>query len=101
MTSAERKDLKLFNKGRVRRIAEGSGTTTNEVNRLTTQFEAVQKMTASLASGGMAGRIKAAREMAKSGGAGGFGGIGGLPGMSTKGSSATPSIKSKFKQRKK
>jgi hypothetical protein len=55
-------------------------------------------MTATLASGGMAGRIKAAREMAKSGG---VAGLGGMPGMSMKGSSATPSIKSKFKQRKK
>ena len=35
MTAAERKDLKLFNKARVRRIAAGSGTTTTEVNRLT------------------------------------------------------------------
>jgi signal recognition particle subunit SRP54 len=101
MTAAERKDLKLFNKSRVRRIATGSGTTPNEVNRLTTQFEAVQKMTASLASGGMAGRIKAARDMAKSGGMPGLGGMAGLPGLSTKGSSATQSIKSKFKQRKK
>ena len=101
MTAAERKDLKLFNKSRVRRIATGSGTTPNEVNRLTTQFEAVQKMTASLASGGMAGSIKAARDMAKSGGMPGLGGMAGLPGLSTKGSSATQSIKSKFKQRKK
>jgi len=101
MTAAERKDLKLFNKSRVRRIAAGSGTTPNEVNRLTTQFEAVQKMTASLASGGMAGRIKAARDMAKSGGMPGLGGMAGLPGLGAKGSSATQSIKSKFKQRKK
>ncbi|MDI9404102.1 MAG: hypothetical protein QM516_09540, partial [Limnohabitans sp.] len=80
----------------------GSGTTPNEVNRLVTQFEAVQKMTANLASGGMAGRIKAAREMASSGGMPGMGGgMGGFPGLSMKGSSATPSIKSKFKQRKK
>jgi signal recognition particle subunit SRP54 len=79
MTADERKDLKLFNKSRVRRIATGSGTTPNEVNRLTTQFEA-------------------AREMSKSGG---MPGLGALPGMSMKGSSATPSIKSKFKQRKK
>ena len=50
MTSAERKNTKLFNKSRVRRIATGSGTTANEVNRLTTQFEMVQKMTASLSA---------------------------------------------------
>jgi signal recognition particle subunit SRP54 len=104
MTAEERKNLKLFNKGRARRIATGSGTTPNEVNRLVTQFETVQKMTASLASGGMGDRIKAAKEMAKSGGMPGMAGMpgmGGFPGFSLKGSSATQSIKSKFKQRKK
>jgi signal recognition particle subunit SRP54 len=60
MTKEERKNIKVLNKGRVRRVAEGSGTTANEVNRLTTQFEMVQKMTASLASGGMASRMQAA-----------------------------------------
>jgi hypothetical protein len=58
-------------------------------------------MTASLASGGMGDRIKAAKEMAKSGGMPGMPGMGGFPGFSLKGSSATQSIKSKFKQRKK
>ena len=88
----------------MRRIAQGSGTTPNEVNRLTTQFEMVQKMTASLASGGMAGRMQAAREMAKSGGMPGIPGMPGmpaLPGLGSKGSSATVSPKAKFKQRKK
>ncbi|MFM7135045.1 MAG: signal recognition particle protein [Planctomycetota bacterium] len=98
MTPDERRDLKLFNKSRVRRIATGSGTNPTEVNRLTTQFEAVQKMTAQFASGGMAGRIDAARQMAKSGG---MPGLGGMPGVSFKGSTATQSIKSKFKERKK
>ncbi|MCE2884493.1 MAG: signal recognition particle protein [Planctomycetaceae bacterium] len=101
MTAGERRDLKLFNKGRVRRIATGSGTTPNEVNRLVTQFETVQKMTASLASGGMADRIKAAKAMSQSGGMPGLPGMPGFPGMSMKGSSATQSIKAKFKQRKK
>jgi signal recognition particle subunit SRP54 len=95
MNAAERRNIKLFNKSRVRRIAEGSGTTTAEVNRLTSQFEMVQKMTASLASGGMANRMQAAKEMAKAGG------MPALPGMNFKGSSATVSPKSKFKQRKK
>ena len=109
MTAEERRNLKLFNKSRARRIAAGSGTTANEVNRLTTQFEMVQKMTAQLASGGMAGRMKAAAEMAKSGGMPGMPGMAGMPrlpgmgfnGLNLKGSSATQSIKSKFKQRKK
>ena len=82
----------------MRRIAEGSGTTPAEVNRLTSQFEMVQKMTASLASGGMAGRMQAAKQMADSGG---MPGMPALPGMSFKGTSATASPKAKFKQRKK
>jgi hypothetical protein len=49
----------------------------------------------------MGDRIKAAKEMAKSGGMPGMPGMGGFPGFSLKGSSATQSIKSKFKQRKK
>jgi signal recognition particle subunit SRP54 len=98
MTKEERKNIKVLNKGRVRRVAEGSGTTANEVNRLTTQFEMVQKMTASLASGGMASRMQAAKQMAS---AGGMPGMPAMPGMSFKGSSATVSPKAKFKQRKK
>ncbi|MEY3026488.1 MAG: Signal recognition particle protein [Planctomycetota bacterium] len=98
MTAEERKNIKLFNKARVRRIAEGSGTTTTEVNKLTSQFEMVQKMTASLASGGMASRMQAAKQMAA---AGGMPGMPRMPGMSFKGSSATVSPKSKFKKRKK
>jgi signal recognition particle subunit SRP54 len=98
MTKEERKNIKVLNKSRVRRVAEGSGTTANEVNRLTTQFEMVQKMTASLASGGMASRMQAAKQMAS---AGGMPGMPAMPGMSFKGSSATVSPKAKFKQRKK
>ncbi|MEY5031348.1 MAG: Signal recognition particle protein [Planctomycetota bacterium] len=98
MTKEERKNIKVLNKSRVRRVAEGSGTTANEVNRLTTQFEMVQKMTASLASGGMASRMQAAKQMAA---AGGMPGMPAMPGMSFKGSSATVSPKAKFKQRKK
>jgi signal recognition particle subunit SRP54 len=100
MTAAERKNVKLLNKSRVRRIATGSGTTTVEINRLTTQFEMVQKMSMQLASGSMGDRIKAARQMG-AGGMPGMPGMAGAPGMNMKGSSATPSMKSKFKQRKK
>jgi signal recognition particle subunit SRP54 len=100
MTAAERKNVKLLNKSRVRRIAAGSGTTTVGINRLTTQFEMVQKMSMQLASGSMGDRIKAARQMG-AGGMPGMPGMAGAPGMNMKGSSATPSMKSKFKQRKK
>jgi signal recognition particle subunit SRP54 len=103
MNKDERRNIKVLNKSRVRRIAEGSGTTSAEVNRLTSQFEMVQKMTASMASGsmasgGMAARMQAAKQMAAGGG---MPGMPRLPGMSFKGTSATVSPKSKFKQRKK
>ncbi len=96
MTAAERKNVKLLNKSRIRRVAAGSGTTTVEINRLTNQFEMVQKLSMQLATGSMGDRMKAARQMG-----GGMPGMGGAPGMSLKGSSATQSIKSKFKQRRK
>ena len=100
MTTAERANVKLISKGRAKRIATGSGTTANEVTRLTSQFEQMQKMTAAMASGGFAGKLEAAQRMSQGGGMPGMGGGGG-GGMSLKGSSATPSIKAKFKERKK
>jgi len=43
MTSAERKNPKLFNGSRRRRIAEGSGTSVQEVNRLLKQHKEMSK----------------------------------------------------------
>ncbi|MSR42121.1 MAG: signal recognition particle protein [Phycisphaerales bacterium] len=97
MTPSERKNVKILSKSRIKRIAQGSGTSTNEVSRLTTQFEQMQKMTAAMASGGFAGKLAAAQQMSQGGGMPGMGG----GGLSLKGSTATPSVKSKFKERKK
>ncbi|MEE2895086.1 MAG: signal recognition particle protein [Planctomycetota bacterium] len=91
MTPRERDEIKLLDKSRARRIAAGSGTQPNEVNRLTKQFDAVQKMTQQMSGLGMKGRMAAARQL----------GAGGMPGMSTKGSTKTRSVKSGYKQRKK
>ena len=44
MTKAEREKPSLINPKRKRRIAAGSGTTVEEVNRLLRQFEAMQKL---------------------------------------------------------
>ncbi|OPL10543.1 MAG: signal recognition particle [Firmicutes bacterium ML8_F2] len=44
MTSAEREDPSILNSRRRRRIAEGSGTTVQDVNRLLNQFSQMQKM---------------------------------------------------------
>ncbi|UOF89231.1 signal recognition particle protein [Fodinisporobacter ferrooxydans] len=44
MTSKERQEPKVIDASRKRRIAKGSGTTVQEVNRLLKQFEDMQKM---------------------------------------------------------
>ncbi|HET6518636.1 MAG TPA: signal recognition particle protein, partial [Geminicoccaceae bacterium] len=44
MTRAERRNVKLLNASRRRRIAAGSGTTVQEVNRLVKQFQDMQTM---------------------------------------------------------
>lgn len=98
MTPGEREDVKLLGKNRNRRIARGSGTQPNEVNRLVKQFEMVQKMTQQVSGMGMKGKIGAAREMARGGG---LPGMGGMPGLGTKGTTKTQSLKTGYKQRKK
>ena len=103
MTPQERDDISVINKSRVKRIASGSGTNANDVTRLKSQFEMVQKMTrqmSQMSGGGAMGRIKAARELAKAG-PGMMPGLKGLPRLGGKGSTATQSVKSQFKQRKK
>ena len=52
MTQGERRDPALINGNRRRRIAAGSGTTVQDVNRLLTQFEQMKKMMRGLAQGG-------------------------------------------------
>lgn len=52
MTPAEREDPALINGSRRKRIAEGSGTTVQDVNRLLKQFEESKKMMKMLSGGG-------------------------------------------------
>jgi signal recognition particle subunit SRP54 len=56
MTPAERTDPTLLNGSRKKRIAEGSGTNIQEVNRLIKQFEDMRKMMKAF-SGGNAGKM--------------------------------------------
>ena len=51
MTQAERRDPSLINGSRRLRIANGSGTSTSEVNAMLKQFKQVQQMMKSMASG--------------------------------------------------
>jgi signal recognition particle subunit SRP54 len=52
MTVAERRDPKLINGSRRRRIAMGSGTSPSEVNQLLNQFFEMQKLMRRMATGG-------------------------------------------------
>ena len=97
MTRRERENIKLLNKSRVKRIARGSGTSQGEVNKLTRQFEMLQKMTKQI---GIGGRIKAIREMSGADPSM-IPGAGTMPGLARRGSTKTTSLKKRFKQRKK
>jgi signal recognition particle subunit SRP54 len=100
MTPQERDDIALLNKSRVKRVSTGSGTSAAEVNRLTKQFEMIQKMTRQMSGLGPMGKIKAMRELSRMD-SNMIPGMKGVPGFSTKGSTKTESIKTRFKQRKK
>jgi signal recognition particle subunit SRP54 len=52
MTARERKDHTIINGSRKKRIARGSGTTVQEVNRLIKQFLSARKMVKALTAGG-------------------------------------------------
>ena len=99
MTPQERDDVKSLNKPRVKRIAKGAGTTPAEVNKLTKQFEMIQKMTRQMAGLGPMGKLKAMKGM--TGGEGALAGLAGPGSMGTRGSTKTVSVKHRFKQRKK
>ena len=51
MTPGERRDPKIIDGSRRRRIAAGSGTTTQDVNGLLKQFAETQKMMKAFAQG--------------------------------------------------
>jgi signal recognition particle subunit SRP54 len=56
MTPEERREPQIMNGSRRLRVAQGSGTTTNEVNQLLKQFKDMQKMMRLLGRGGGKGR---------------------------------------------
>jgi len=98
MTKDERENIKTLNKSRTRRVARGSGTDPVEVNRLTKQFETIQKMTKQMSGMGGMDKAKAMKELSGSGA--GMPGLKGMPGLGGRGSTKTKSVKKKFKQRK-
>ena len=59
MTKAEKRDVRLLNASRRQRIAKGSGTTVQDINKFIKSFEMTQKMMKKMKSGkGMKNMMK-------------------------------------------
>ena len=97
MTKKEKTDIKLLGKGRIKRIAKGSGTNPSEVNRFVKQFEMMKKMSKQMAGGGLGAKMGAMKDLA-----GGMdpASMAGMSGMTGRGSTKTKSNKQRFKRRK-
>jgi signal recognition particle subunit SRP54 len=68
MTKHERRQPKIINGSRRKRIASGSGTSIQDVNRMLKQFEDMQKMMKQLTKGGPSGRFGAMKGLMGGGG---------------------------------
>ncbi|MEM8835373.1 MAG: signal recognition particle protein [Planctomycetota bacterium] len=101
MTRDERRDIRVINHSRRKRIADGSGTSIDEVGRLVKQFQTVSKIGQQFAGMGTGGRLKAMKQMASAGGAGGMPGMAGFKGrQSTKAAGGKSFKKRKPKKRR-
>ena len=78
MTPAERERPDMIKGSRKRRIAAGSGTQIQDVNRLLKQFTQMQKMMKKMSGGGMKKMMRQMKGMMPPGGMGGLGGGGGM-----------------------
>ena len=77
MTLKERERPELIKGSRKKRIAAGSGTQVQDVNRMLKQFTQMQKMMKKMQKGGMKGMMRNMQGM-MGGGMGGMGGMGGF-----------------------
>lgn len=75
MTPAERQKPDVIKGSRKRRIAAGSGTQIQDVNRLLKQFTQMQKMMKKMSGGGAKKMMRQMQGMMPPGGAGGMGGM--------------------------
>lgn len=101
MTPGERRKPDSIDMQRRRRVAKGSGTNTDEVGQLCKQFTTVNKLAKQMGDLGAIDRVKAVKELGSAGMGGMLPSVKGLPGFGKpKGSTATPSIKDRFKKRK-
>jgi signal recognition particle subunit SRP54 len=74
MTPAERRDHTILNGSRRKRIAAGSGTSVQEVNRLLKQFTEMRRLLQMIGQGGLPGMARGMKlhKMPQGGGQGGF-----------------------------
>ncbi len=77
MTLKERANPDIIKGSRRRRIALGSGTQVQDVNKLLKQFDEMQRMMKKMRKGGMAKMMRGMKGM-MGGGLGGLGGLGGI-----------------------
>jgi signal recognition particle subunit SRP54 len=77
MTPSERQRPDVIKGSRKRRIAMGSGTQIQDVNKMLKQFMQMQKMMKKMSGGGMKKMMRGMGGMMPPGGAGGAGGMGG------------------------
>ena len=98
MTKKERGEPEIITPSRRRRIANGSGTKVEDVSHLVKQFEMVNKVTKAMSNMSSMDKMKAMKQM---GGPSGQGDAAALAALRGKGSSYTPSIKDRFKKKKK
>jgi len=79
MTPAERRDPSKINGSRRLRIANGSGTSTQQVNALLKQFKMIQQMMKSMSKPGKRGK-KGRMQLPPGADPGALGGLPGFPG---------------------
>ena len=80
MTLKERANPEIIKGSRRRRIAQGSGTQVQDVNKLLKQFDEMQRMMKKMRKGGMAKMMRGMKGL-MGGGMNALGGLGGLGGM--------------------
>ncbi|MGD9689627.1 MAG: signal recognition particle protein [Phycisphaerales bacterium] len=100
MTPDERRRPDVLNNSRRRRIAQGSATRPDDISRLVTQFQSVSRVTRQMAGMSAAQKVAAVKNMGGAGAGSMIPGLSGLPGLNSRGSSFSPSVKDRFKKRK-
>lgn len=78
MTLKERANPEIIKGSRRRRIALGSGTQVQDVNKLLKQFDEMQRMMKKMRKGGMAKMMRGMKGLMGGGGLGGLGALGGM-----------------------